>query len=174
MIAPESSNTDFISRLRRSWKQALPELDTTPVELMGRINRISALSTQQLDRVLASSGVSRSEFDVLCALARSDRPLRASEVTAQTMLSGAATTKLTARLDDAGLLRRQRLERDGRVVLLELTDAGRTLVETQFPRCLDQERQLLAGLDDTEQADLARLLRKVSGAAERTLLDQGF
>jgi DNA-binding MarR family transcriptional regulator len=164
----ESAEDDFITRLRRSWQRTLPELDTTPVELLGRINRISALSIQQLDRVLASSGVTRSEFDVLCALARGGRPLRASEVTAQTMLSGAATTKLTARLERAGLIRRQGLERDGRVVLLQLTEEGRDLVETEFPRCMDHDRELLAGLDENEQAVLASLLQRISRNAERS------
>lgn len=168
MTPPQSPRDDFITRLRSSWKQALPDVDTSPLELLGRIARISALSIQQLDRVLASSGVSRSEFDVLCALARSDRPLRASEVTAETMLSGAATTKLTSRLEAIGLVRRQRLERDGRVVLLELTDGGRNLVETEFPRCLDHDRELLAGLDDGEQAVLASLLQRISGNAENS------
>lgn len=137
------------------------------MEVVGRINRISALSIQQLDRVLSPSGVSRSEFDVLCALARSGRALRASEVTAQTMLSGAATTKLTSRLESAGLLRRDRTERDGRVVMLELTDAGRQLVESEFPRCVDHDRQLIEGLDDQDQAALAALLRKIAENAER-------
>jgi DNA-binding MarR family transcriptional regulator len=168
MALPEPAGDDFITRLRRSWQRTLPQLDTTPVELLGRINRISTLSIQQLDRVLASSGVTRSEFDVLCALARSDQPLRASEVTAQTMLSGAATTKLTARLESIGLIQRERLERDGRVVLLRLTAAGRDLVESEFPRCVDHDRELLAGLDDDEQAVLATLLRRISSNAERT------
>jgi DNA-binding MarR family transcriptional regulator len=168
MALPEAAGDDFITRLRHSWQRTLPELDTTPVELLGRINRISALSIQQLDRVLASSGVTRSEFDVLCALARSDRPLRASEVTAQTMLSGAATTKLTARLEGMGLVERMKLERDGRVVLLQLTADGRDLVEREFPRCVDHDGELLAGLDEEEQAVLATLLRRISDNAERT------
>lgn len=163
----EHQDTDFITRLRASWKVAMPHVDTMPMELLGRINRISSQSTQLLDQILAPSGVSRSEFDVLCALARSERALRANEVTAQTMLSGAATTKLTARLEQAGLIKRERLERDGRGVLLTLTDAGRTLVETQFPRCLDGDKQLLRGLSDDEQATLAGLLRKVSDNAAR-------
>ncbi|MCX6499601.1 MAG: MarR family transcriptional regulator [Arthrobacter sp.] len=169
MINNERQDSDFIARLRASWKRAMPQIDTLPIELLGRINRVGSQSIQQLDRVLAPSGVTRSEFDVLCALARSERPLRANEVTAQTMLSGAATTKLTARLQTAGLIKRERLERDGRGVLLELTPAGRSLVETEFPRCLDADRQLLRGLSDEEQATLAALLRKVSDNAERAL-----
>ncbi|MET4093295.1 hypothetical protein [Arthrobacter sp. UYCu712] len=82
------------------------------------------------------------------------------------MLSGAATTKLTSRLEDIELILRQRLECDGRVVLLQLTDTDRNLVETEFPRCVAHDRELLAGLDDSEQAVLASLLQRISGNAE--------
>lgn len=149
----------------------MPQLDTEPMELLGRINRISAQSLNQQERVLASSGISRSEFDVLCALARSERPLRASEVTSSTMLSGAATTKLTARLESIGLIERSRSDRDGRVVILRLTEEGRSIVEEQLPICLDQDRVFLRGLDDDEQASLAELLHKVSANAERAVYD---
>jgi len=165
----DDQDADFITRTRAKWQAAMPQLDTSPMELLGRINRISAQSVTQLERVLEPSGVSRSEFDVLCALARGGRPLRASEVTSSTMLSGAATTKLTARLESAGLIERNRLERDARVVLLSLTDDGRELVETQLPVCLDQDRHLLDGVDDADQETLARILRTVSANAERAV-----
>ena len=133
-----------------------------PVEVMGRIARINAQSLHQLDRALASSGVSRAEFDVMSALARSDRPLRASEVTAVTMVSGAATTKHADRLAKLGFVERQRFEHDGRVVLLQLTDAGRALVEAEFPRRVERDRQVLTGLDEDERAQLTALLKRIS------------
>ncbi len=167
MDASPTAPDDFVARLRRAWAQTLPGVDTSTIETMGRIGRISAFSTQQLDRLLAPAGVSRSEFDVLCALARSPHPLRASEVTAQTMLSGAATTKLAARLESAGLIRRGRLERDGRVVMLSLTPAGRHLVESELPRLLDHDQLLLDGLNDAERDTLVRLLRRITENAER-------
>ena len=105
--------------------------------------------------------ISRSEFEVLSALARSDHPLRASEVTSITGISGASTTKHTERLAKLGLVERKRLERDGRVVLLTLTDDGRALVEKEFARRLARERQMLDGLDDDEVQVLSDLLRKV-------------
>lgn len=162
---------DFVTRSRAKWKRAMPQIDTAPMELLGRINRISAQSLTQQERVLASSGISRSEFDVLCALARSERPLRASEVTSSTMLSGAATTKLTARLESVGFIERTRSDRDGRVVMLRLTDEGRDIVEEQLPICLDQDRFFIDGLDAEEQTTLAELLRKVSANAEQAARD---
>ncbi|MCJ0906420.1 MarR family winged helix-turn-helix transcriptional regulator [Rhodococcus sp. ARC_M6] len=162
MAQASSSEDDFIDKVRREWKRTYPEIDTSPVEVMGRISRISSQSLHQLDRALAPSGVSRAEFDVMSALARSDRPLRASEVTAVTMFSGAATTKHADRLAKLGLVERQRFERDGRVVLLTLTEAGRALVEAEFPRRVERDRQLLSGLDANEQTQLTALLKRIS------------
>jgi DNA-binding MarR family transcriptional regulator len=158
----EPGSGDFIDCARSDWRQAYPGLDTSALELMGRISRISAQSVQLLDRLLAASGVTRAEFGVLCALARSNRPLRASEVTAATLSSSAATTKHAARLEKAGLVGRLRLERDGRVVLLQLTEAGRSLVEAQMPRCMELDRSMLDGIGEDELAVLASLLRTIS------------
>ena len=157
---------DLNDRIRAAWASTMPEIDTSPIDIWGRLNRTSTLATAQIERLLTDSGVSRSEFDVLCALARTDRPLRASEVTAETMLSGAAT-KLTSRLESAGLLRRERSDRDGRAVQLSLTDAGRALVEREIPRALAHDARLLDGFSDDEQQMLAGLLARLLANAQR-------
>ncbi len=157
---------DFVDRAREGWAQARPGLDVSSIEVMGRITRIGALASQRVEHELAPAAVSRAEFDVLCTLARSDRPLRASEVTAATMLSGASTTKNVDRLVRRGLVERLAWERDGRVVLLRLTPAGAALVDVQFPRFLAREGELLDGLDDAERRQLAGLLRKIAERIE--------
>jgi len=153
---------DFIDRVRQEWAQMYPEVDTAPIEIIGRITRISSQALHQLDRALGPSGVSRAEFEVLCALARSDRPLRASEVTAVTMVSGAATTKHADRLVKLGLVERERFERDGRVVLLRVTAAGREFVDREFPQRVARDYRLLEGLDADERSVLAGLLRRIA------------
>lgn len=162
-----TERADFIARIRAAWAEQMPAIDTSPIDVWGRLNRASALATAQIERLLADSGVSRSEFDVLCALARTGRPLRASEVTAETMLSGAATTKLTNRLESGGLLRRERSTRDGRAVELSLTDAGRAVVEREMPRALAHDARLLDGLSEAEQQTLADLLARLLANAQR-------
>jgi DNA-binding MarR family transcriptional regulator len=153
---------DFIDKIRQEWSHSYPGVDTSPIEIMGRITRISSQALHRLDRSLGPSGVSRAEFEVLCALARCDRPLRTSEVTAVTMVSSAATTKHADRLVKLGLVERQRFERDGRVVLLEVTAEGRALVDREFPQRVDRDRRLLEGLDADEREVLARLLRRIA------------
>lgn len=157
---------DFVDRARAGWEKTRPGLDVSSIEVMGRISRIAALASQRVERDLASAAISRAEFDVLCTLARSDRPLRASEVTAATMLSGASTTKNVDRLAGRGLVERLPWERDGRVVLMRLTPLGVDLVNREFLHFLDRERELLAGLDAAERMQLAVLLRKVAVRAE--------
>lgn len=166
---PVTERADLIDRIRAAWAASMPAMDTSPIDVWGRLNRTSALATAQIERLLADSGVSRSEFDVLCVLARMDRPLRASEVTAETMLSGAATTKLTTRLESVGLLRRERSDRDGRAVQLSLTDAGRAVVEREMPRALAHDERLLDGFSESERVELADLLARLLANAQREI-----
>lgn len=159
---PFATPGDFVDAARQGWAQARPELDVSSIEVMGRITRIGALVTQRVEHDLAPEDITRAEFDLLCTLARSGRPLRASEVTAATMLSGASTTKNADRLARRGLIERLPSERDGRVVLLQLTADGHALVDRTFPNFLARDQELLSGLTLREQATLAELLRKVA------------
>lgn len=155
---------DFVDRIQEEWARSYPDLDVRPIGVLGRIQHIATASSHRLDRDLEPLGVSRSEYDVLSALARVDRPLRASEVVSTTLLSGASITKITENLSRRGLLRRRRSERDGRVVLLEVTDEGRALVDTELPRRLADDERALSGLTPAERDALAALLKKVSRA----------
>ncbi|MFW0795740.1 MarR family transcriptional regulator [Gordonia sp. CPCC 205515] len=153
---------DIVDRIQQEWAQAYPQLDAQPIGVLGRIQRIATVASQRLDRNLEVHGVTRSEFDVLGALARADRPLRASEVVSTTMLSGASITKLTEGLSRRGLLERRKSERDGRVVLLAVTDEGRALVDAEIPRRLADDERILADLAPDERELLASLLRRIS------------
>lgn len=158
---------DLVDRIQTEWSQAYPGLDVAPIGVLGRIQRVAALASGRLDRNLERHGVGRSEFDVLGALARAGHPLRASEVVSTTALSGASITKLSDSLARRGLVRRGKSPRDGRVVLLELTGAGRAVVDVELPRRLADDEHALSGLTAAERDQLVALLRKVA----RTLGD---
>ncbi|MFT4044468.1 MAG: MarR family transcriptional regulator [Gordonia sp. (in: high G+C Gram-positive bacteria)] len=150
---------DLVDRIESEWAQAYPSLDVAAIGVLGRIQRIATASNNRLDRRLQSHGIARSEFDVLGTLARSPRPLSASEVVSTTMLSGASITKITEQLSRRGLLERSRSERDGRVVLLTLTEEGRRLVDAELPRRLADDNDVLAPLAVADRIRLADLLR---------------
>ena len=73
--------------------------------------------------------------------------------------SGAITQRLD-RLEEKGLITRERSEADGRAVVVTLTDAGRAALDAALPDHLETERALLAGLSDDDRAQLADLLRR--------------
>ncbi|MFF0707144.1 MarR family winged helix-turn-helix transcriptional regulator [Gordonia sputi] len=153
---------DLVDRIEAEWARSYPHLDIGPIGILGRIQRIATVSNHRLDRKLEAHGIGRSEFDVLGALARSDRPLRASEVVSTTMLSGASITKISEALSRRGLLARRKSERDGRVVLLELTEEGRALVDAELPNRLADDADVLSPLSADERAQLVDLLRRIS------------
>lgn len=166
MIPAQTSGGDFVDHVRREWTATYPGVDTSAIEVLARIGRIASKANHLLDLTLVPLGVSRAEFDVLSAIRRAGRPLRASEVTSVTLLSGASTTKISERLVKHGMIQRLRFERDARVVLLELTVAGRDLVDRVFPVRLERDRELLDGLGAGELTTLAGLLRKVASNVE--------
>ena len=156
------ASRDLVDRIEAEWARSYPYLDIEPIGILGRIQRIATVSNHRLDRKLEAHGIGRSEFDVLSALARSDRPLRASEVVSTTMLSGASITKISEALSRRGLLARRKSERDGRVVLLELTEEGRALVDAELPNRLADDADVLSPLSADERAQLVDLLRRIS------------
>lgn len=152
---------DSVDRLRAEWEREAPELDVAPIAVAGRITRIAALLAARSETALAAADLSRGEFDLLCALRRAGRPLRATEVSTITAASGAAITKRADALVRAGLVVRAVPSRDRRGVLLELTDAGRATVDRLMPEHLAREAEALAGLSAAESERLAALLSRV-------------
>ncbi|MGF0116056.1 MarR family winged helix-turn-helix transcriptional regulator [Promicromonospora sp. Marseille-Q5078] len=152
---------DYIERVRAQWAELLPEVDTSPAEVGARVRRIAALLEGELSDDLAGREVTRAELDVLTALRRSGRPLRAGEITTMTGSPGASITKRLDRLGRAGLVERTVHERDKRGVLVALTARGEELVDELFPRQVEHERTALADLSEPERAELGRLLAVV-------------
>ncbi|MCK9792292.1 MarR family transcriptional regulator [Isoptericola sp. 4D.3] len=152
---------DYIQRVRAQWAERLPGVDTSPAEVGARTRRIAALLEAELADDLAARDVTRAELDLLTALRRSGRPLRAGEITTMTGSPGASITKRLDRLERAGLVERAVHERDKRGVLVALTAAGEALVDELFPRQIEHERAALADLSQDERAELGRLLAVV-------------
>ncbi len=83
------------------------------------------------------------------------------EVARHLGLATPTVTRTTARMEAAGLLRRQPHERDRRLVRLYLTDRGRAL-EKVIGREMDQlSERALASLDESERAALVRSLNSI-------------
>jgi MarR family 2-MHQ and catechol resistance regulon transcriptional repressor len=75
-------------------------------------------------------------------------------------------TTVVDNLERRGLVKRERKERDRRVVTLTLTEAGRKVIEKVLPQHIQAIVEEMSVLTPDEQETLSRLCRKV-GKQER-------
>lgn len=155
-----ASQEDHVARLMGQWAAERPELDVSPMGIVGRLHRLADHLHGELRPVFAEAGLSDGEFDVLAALRRAGAPysLSAGDLAASTMVTSGAITKRVDRLVQAGLARREVAPDDGRGRVVSLTDEGLELIDDLFPRHIANERRLLAGLGELERTRLASLL----------------
>jgi DNA-binding MarR family transcriptional regulator len=157
---PERDGVDLIVE---QWRRERPDLDPSPIGVIGRISRLARELEQRLETVYREQGLETGWYDVLATLRRSGPPyrLRPTEFAGALMLTSSGTTKRLDRLEHAGLITRAPDPGDRRGTLIELTDAGRKLVDAATEAHLANEHRLLAALSPADQRRLAALLRKL-------------
>ena len=151
------------------WRHERPDLDVSPMGVIGRLNEASALiARDRLAPVFARFGLQSGEFDVLATLRRSGAPyaLTPTELYEATMVTSGAMTARLDRLEKAGLIARAPHPEDRRGVLVRLTDKGRELIDEAVTAHVENERRILAGLTEKEQEVLIELLEKLITAAK--------
>jgi DNA-binding MarR family transcriptional regulator len=154
---------DGVDQIIEQWRRERPELDHSPIGVVGRVSRLARELEQRLEPVYREHGLEPGWHDVLATLRRSGPPyeLRPSELTGTLMLTSSGTTKRLDRLERAGLVERAPDPQDRRGVLIRLTAAGRERIDATTEAHLENERRLLAALSDAEREELADLLRKL-------------
>ncbi|HEX6027046.1 MAG TPA: MarR family transcriptional regulator [Solirubrobacter sp.] len=154
---------DGVDEIIEQWKSERPELDPSPIGVIGRISRLARELEERLEPVYREHGLEGGWHDVLATLRRQGPPfrLRPTDLTEATMLTSSGTTKRLDKLENAGLIAREPDPQDRRGVLIALTDKGRATIDATTAAHLANERRLLAALTPDEQRQLADLLRKL-------------
>jgi DNA-binding MarR family transcriptional regulator len=155
---------DHVEHVVDQWAIERPDLDASPILVVGRIHRIALALTSELVKVYAAHGLGEGEFDVMATLRRSGPPyeLTPSDLVDQTMVTSGAVSKRLDRLEAAGLVERHVSSTDRRSRVVALTREGLDLTDRVIPAHLANEDRLLAALDADERARLAGLLGKLS------------
>lgn len=162
MSEVDPDQPDHVSRLIGQWAVQRPDLDVSPMGVIGRLHRLAERLDDELDTVFSAHGLGYGEFDVLCALRRAGAPhqLTPSEIAASSMVTAGATTKRVEKLLRAGLVEREACADDRRVRRVRLTPTGLALIDTAFAEHVANEHRLLAGLTPAERDLLADLLER--------------
>lgn len=155
--------SDPVDELLTQWAAERPDLDVSPMAVIGRISRVSRRLDLELGPVFARHDLDSAAFDVLATLRRSGPPYALSPraLTDSAMITSSATAQRLNRLEERGLVSRTPSPVDGRGVQVTLTDAGHRLVDEALPDHVGNEHRLLSTLTATEQAALAALLAKL-------------
>lgn len=101
--------------------QAIPE-----VEAFAGLLRTHAATTRRFNaELVVEHGLTLSDYEVLLRLARApDRRMRRVDLSQQVLLTPSGITRLLARLEESGFVRRASCASDARVTYAELTDEG--------------------------------------------------
>lgn len=155
---------DHVSTVHAQWLAQRPDLDTSPVLVIGRIHRIAAALTPELTAVYSRFGLGEGEFDVLATLRRQGEPytLTPGELSERTMVTSGAVSKRLDRLEARGLVERRPAEDDRRSRTVHLTDAGRRAIDEAMGAHVANEERLLAALPARDREVLARLLGRLA------------
>jgi len=134
-------------------------LDFRAMAVVSNLFRSSTAIRRHMEaRVLAADRLSWTSFVVLWVLwvwgEMESRALAAAVGISRPTATGVVTT-----LEGRGFVRRQRGARDGRMVVVSLTEAGGEKIEELFPRFNAEESAVTAHLTPDEQDLLASLLR---------------
>ena len=153
--------SDEVDDIVARWRAERPDLDVTPLQVLSRVSRLARHLDRARRAAFAAHSLEAWEFDVLSALRRDGPPYQLSPgaLVRTTLVTSGTMTNRIDRLAARGLVRRHPDPQDKRGVLVELTAAGQRSVDAAMADLLDRERGLLAALPDSQQRDLAGLLR---------------
>jgi DNA-binding MarR family transcriptional regulator len=154
---------DRIDRLLGQWLVQRPELDCSGLDVVARVQDLAKILRRNENDALEAMGLKMWEYDVLSALRRQGAPFRmpATELARESLLSSGAMTNRIDRLEDRGLVEREPDPDDRRGVLVELTEAGRTLVDKAIEARLGVANAQLANLTGRERRAISSGLRKI-------------
>jgi DNA-binding MarR family transcriptional regulator len=160
---------DHVDAILAQWRRERPDLDPSPIGLIGRLHRLADVLNVELRMVFAEAGLGDGDFDVLVTLRRNGAPyeMTPGELCASTMVTSSAVTKRIDRLERAGLVTRTVSDEDARSRRIRLTDAGFELVDRLMAVHIENEHRLVSGLSERDRAQLAAILRRWGQALEQ-------
>ncbi|QJX01029.1 Transcriptional regulator, MarR family [Frigoriglobus tundricola] len=160
--AEAAAARDVVDRIIGKWREARPELDPSPLEVVGRVIVLAQHLERSVEAALEKHDLSLGQFDILATLRRHGKkggltPTQLLESVA--LSSGGMTARLDA-LADAGLISRKPSPDDRRMVVIGLTSKGRRVIENATKTRFKEAKDSLPSLDPAEMATLTSLLRR--------------
>ncbi len=140
---------------RRSWSDE----EEQALRLWIALARCYGTLSREVASKVAEYGLTTPQFGILEALHHLG-PLTLGELANKLLVTGGNITYIMDRLEDQGLVVRDRSRTDRRIVRARLTSAGEELIENVFPGHAAYIARMAESLEPDERAELRRLLKK--------------
>jgi DNA-binding MarR family transcriptional regulator len=141
-----------------------PFLTRFSTSLWIRFLRFNLLSHKKLQDDLEKLALTPPQFYVLACIGYSGR-LPFSEIGVKMMVTVSNLTGIVDRLEEKGLVARERDSHDRRVVYVRPTDKGKKLYKVSVAAFEQSVSEFFSALDKSEQKELSTLLRKLLSAS---------
>ena len=160
---------DHIEKLLTQWQNVRPDLDCSPMGIIGRIGRMEKFISPAVEKVINEHGMSRIEFDLMATLRRANGPLTPTELYKTTMLSSGAVSSKLDKLVERQWVERLINEEDRRSCRVVLTEQGLNVIDPAVDDHVENQKKLLESFTSEEQQTLGNLLAKWLGEYEKSL-----
>lgn len=154
---------DAVDWILEQWQRERPDLDASPMAVMGRIARLAKHFERSIQATVSEFGLNPGEFDVLATLRRSGKPYQLSptDLFNAMMVSSGTMTHRIDRLEQADLVKRIPDPGDRRGTLIQLTHKGFNVIEKATEAHVANGHRLLNTLKKKEREVLAELLHQL-------------
>jgi DNA-binding MarR family transcriptional regulator len=153
---------DVIDDLLAAWRDTRPDLDPSPLAVVGRVIVLAQHLEASVGAALARHNLTLGQFDILATLRRHGPKggLTPTELLGSVLLSSGGMTARLDKLEQGGLIARAADADDRRKVVIELTAKGKRVIDAATATRFEEAKSSLPPLSAKEMETLAGLLRR--------------
>ncbi|MBD2060118.1 MarR family transcriptional regulator [Oculatella sp. FACHB-28] len=161
-MVPQSTNPEISQKSLRQWQHVM-----APYGLGYRIKLLSQLMARKFQERLDPFGLTPFHWVVLCCLWE-ENGLATSSIGEKLQQVGGTLTGVLDRMEERGLVRRERDRQDRRIWRIWLTEAGDQLKQELLPIAQDIREETLEGMSETERQVLSGLVDQAIANLSKT------
>ncbi len=150
--------------MRRASARYGPDTHVTEADCYLRLIRTGLLAEARITEILRPLGLGWPAFGVLMVIGWSGQPLSPCVISDHLVMPRNTLTHVVDVLERQGLVRRDRHPHHRGMVLIELTDAGRAILDEVLPHLRALEEGLWSSFPEDERRTFVALLLRVEDA----------
>jgi len=156
-----TDRSDPVDAVIADWKAVRPNLDPSPLGLVGRVLVLADQLQRSVDAALAKHSLTLGLFDILATLRRNGKRggMTPGQLLKSVVLSSGGLTSRLDKLEAAGLLERADDPDDRRGVVVTLTAKGRRVIDAATATRFEEAKRSLPPLASDDRQALEGMLR---------------